>query len=280
MATQEKQIRAWIEKKPDLTLAELCERLREEKAIELKEADLWHQLDKWGFSLKKTLHASGQEREDVRMACEKWHQDQAALEGGKLVFLDETGVTTNLTRRYGRSQKGTRCVDKAPHGHWQTSTFIAALRVDGISAPWLLDGPAFLEYVRQVLAPTLAPGDVVIADNLSSHKVAGVREAIEARGASLLFLPAYSPDLNPIENFFAKLKALLRKTAQRNFDGLLLHIALILDSLSTRECSILLPLSRLWYFLNQKCSRNRSRLIPNYSPRTFCCYFSKLLRFR
>lgn len=132
-------------------------------------------------------------------------------------------------------------MDKVPHGHWQTSTFIAALRADGITAPWLLDGPmngpAFLEYIRQVLAPTLAPGDVVIADNLSSHKVAGVREAIEARGASLLFLPAYSPDLNPIENFFAKLKALLRKAAQRNFDGLLLHIASILDSLSSRECS-------------------------------------------
>ena len=158
-----------------------------------------------------------------------------------LVFLDETGLSTNMTRRYGRAQKGKRCVDKVPHGHWRTSTFVAALRSDGLEAPWLLDGPmngpAFLEYVRQVLGPSLRPGDLVIADNLSSHKVAGVREAIEARGASLVFLPPYSPDLNPIENFFAKLKAHLRKVAQRSFDGLLLSTSFILNSLSSQECS-------------------------------------------
>ena len=146
-----------------------------------------------------------------------------------------------MTRRYGRAQKGKRCVDKVPHGHWHTNTFVAALRSDGLEAPWLLDGPmngpAFLEYVCQVLGPTLRPGDLVIADNLSSHKVAGVREAIEARGASLMFLPPYSPDLNPIENFFAKLKAHLRKAAQHCFDSLLLSTASILHSLSSQECS-------------------------------------------
>jgi transposase len=174
----------------------------------------------------------------VKLAREQWRKDQPALESARLVFLDETGVITNMIRRYGPAPKGKGCVDKVPHGHWQTSTFIAASRSDGLR---LLDGPrsglAFLEYVRQVLGPTLQPGDLVIADNLSCHMVAGVREAIEARGASLLYLPPYSPDLNPIENFFSKLKALLRKAAQRNFDGLLLHIARSIDSLSPNECS-------------------------------------------
>lgn len=177
----------------------------------------------------------------MRQARQQWRRDQGAWESARLVFLDETGLSTNMTRRYGRAQKGKRCVDKVPHGHWHTNTFVAALRSDGLEAPWLLDGPmngtAFLEYVCHVLGPTLRPGDLVIADNLSSHKVAGVREAIEARGASLMFLPPYSPDLNPIENFFAKLKAHLRKAAQRCFDGLLLSTASILCSLSSQECS-------------------------------------------
>ena len=176
----------------------------------------------------------------MRLARIQWQKDQSVRLASRLVFLDETGVTTNMTRRYGRAEKGKRCVDRVPHGHWQTSTFIAALRHDALDAPWLLDGPmngeAFLEYVRSVLGPTLRPGDIVVADNLSSHKVAGVREAIEARGATLLFLPPYSPDFNPIENFFAKLKALLRKAEQRTFDGLLQSIAAILDSLTAQEC--------------------------------------------
>jgi transposase len=177
----------------------------------------------------------------VKLARKEWRGDQPGLASGKLVFLDETSVTTNMTRRYGRAEKGKRCVASVPHGHWQTSTFIAALRHDGVEAPWLLDGPmngeAFLEYIRAVLGPTLAPGDIVVADNLSSHKVAGVREAIETRGATLLFLPPYSPDLNPIENFFAKLKALLRKASLRTFDGLLLSLSDILHAVSTQECS-------------------------------------------
>jgi len=177
----------------------------------------------------------------VQAARAQWRENQPALEAGRLVFLDETGVTTNMTRRYGRAEKGERCVASAPHGHWKTNTFIAALRQDGVEAPWLLDGPmdgaSFLEYIRQVLGPTLHPGDVVIADNLSCHKVSGVREAIEACGATLLYLPAYSPDLNPIENFFAKLKTLLRKAAERHFDGLLSSIANILQSVTAQECS-------------------------------------------
>jgi len=122
-----------------------------------------------------------------------------------------------MIRRYGRAPKGERCVDHAPHGHLHTNTFITALRLDRVEAPWLLDGPmngeAFLHYIQEVLGPTLQPGDIVVADNLSSHKVAGVREAVAARGAQIIFLPPYSPDLNPIENFLAKIKALLRKAA-------------------------------------------------------------------
>jgi transposase len=162
------------------------------------------------------------------------------MDPARLVFLDETGASTNMTRRYGRSPRGQRCVAAVPYGHWKTTTFIAGLRHDSITAPMVIDGPmdgaAFLAYVRTFLCPTLHAGDRVIADNLSSHKVAGVREAIEARGATLLYLPPYSPDLNPIEKLFAKLKALLRKAAKRTVDALWEHIGLLLDSFSPEEC--------------------------------------------
>ena len=140
------------------------------------------------------------------------------------MFLDETWATTNMARRYGRAPRGQRVVDAVPHGHWRTTTVVAALRAEGIVAPLVLDGaidgPAFLAYVEQFLAPALRPGDVLVMDNLGSHKVAGVREAVEARGASLLHLPPYSPDLNPIEMAFAKLKALLRSEAARTVEAL------------------------------------------------------------
>jgi transposase len=137
----------------------------------------------------------------------------------RLVFIDETWATTNMTRRYGRAKRGARLIAAVPHGHWKTTTFIGALRADGLSAPTVFDGPIngarFLAYVQQVLVPSLKPGDIVILDNLSSHKVAGVREAIQAAGAELRYLPPYSPDLNPIEQMFAKLKALLRARLPR-----------------------------------------------------------------
>ena len=146
-----------------------------------------------------------------------------------------------MTRRYGRAPKGERCVDHAPHGHWHTNTFIAALRLDRVEAPWLLDGPmngeAFLHYIQEVLGPTLQPGDIVVADNLSSHKVAGVREAVAAHGAQIIFLPPYSPDLNPIENFFAKLKALLRKAAERTVEATWQRIGHLLDAFPPHECA-------------------------------------------
>jgi transposase len=158
-----------------------------------------------------------------------------------LVFIDETWATTNMTRSHGRCRRGQRLLAAVPHGHWKTSTFLAALRHDGITAPLVLDGAingdAFRAYVEQFLAPTLAPGDIVVMDNLSSHKVDGVRQAIERAGASLLYLPPYSPDLNPIEQLFAKLKALLRATAARTVDDLWNAIGQLLDDFSATECA-------------------------------------------
>lgn len=140
------------------------------------------------------------------------------------VFIDETATATNMTRRYGRCPSNQRLVAKAPYGHWKTTTFVAGLRKSGITAPLVLDGPmtgaAFRAYAEQFLAPTLKPGDVVVMDNLSAHKVAGVRQAIERVGASVLYLPPYSPDLNPIEQLFAKIKAILRTLAARSKDAL------------------------------------------------------------
>jgi transposase len=157
-----------------------------------------------------------------------------------LVFLDETGVTTNLLRRYGRAPRGVRVYDDAPFARWQTSTFIAALRLGGLTAPGVfegaIDGPSFLAYVEQVLVPTLHPGDIVIADNLGAHKVAGVRTAIEAAGAALVYLPPYSPDLNPIELCFAKLKAILRAARCRTIDTLWPLLGTSLQHFSAAEC--------------------------------------------
>jgi transposase len=145
-----------------------------------------------------------------------------------------------MTRLYGRALRGERCRTRVPHGHWQSATFIAALRHDRISAPWLLDGPMdgtlFLIYVERVLCPELQPEDLVVCDNLSSHKVSGVAEAIAARGAQLQYLPAYSPDLNPIEMAFSKLKALLRRTEARDLTSLVTAAAEALDWFSAAEC--------------------------------------------
>jgi transposase len=174
---------------------------------------------------------------DRRTAWRFW---QAHLHPHRLVFIDETGANTKMTRRYGRTFRGHRLVAKVPHGHWKTTTFVGALRVTGITAPLVVDGPMngelFLAYVRQQLAPTLRPGDTVIMDNLSSHKRAGVREAIEATGAQIVYLPPYSPDFNPIELAFAKLKALLRRAAVRTVKELEETIGTLLQQFQPKEC--------------------------------------------
>jgi transposase len=159
----------------------------------------------------------------------------------KLVFIDETGAATNMTRRYGRAPKGSRCIDSAPLGDWQTTTFIAGLRHRKLTAPMVLDGPMdgelFLAWVNQFLCPTLRAGDIVILDNLSSHKVEGVQQAISAVGAMVLYLPPYSPDLNPIEKLFSKLKSLLRKAATRATEDLWKEIGRLLDTITADECA-------------------------------------------
>ena len=157
-----------------------------------------------------------------------------------MVFIDETGATTKMVRTRGRAPRGERLRASAPHGHWKTTTFVGGLRLGGMTAPMVLDGPMtsawFLAYVEQILVPTLRRGDVVILDNLPAHKGAAVRHAVEAAGARLLFLPPYSPDFNPIENAFSKLKALLRKAAARTVDQLWNAIASAIDALTPTDC--------------------------------------------
>ena len=192
---------------------------------------------------KKTLRASEQDRPDIKHAREEWtevRQPRMRLEPHRLIFLDETGATTKMTRLRGRCPKGRRLLAKAPFGHWKTQTFIAGLRCDALTAPFVIDAPMdrriFETYVETQLAPTLKPGDIVICDNLPAHKSAAAEQAIRAKGAWLLFLPPYSPDLNPIEMAFAKLKALLRAKAIRTIDALWRAIGEICDLFSPHEC--------------------------------------------
>ena len=165
---------------------------------------------------------------------------QKSLDPQRLVFIDETWASTNMTPLYGRCERGKRLIAHTPFGHWKTTTFLAALRYDGVTAPCVFDGPIngarFLAYVEQMLVPTLSPGEIVLMDNLGSHKRADVRKAIEAAGAAVCFLPAYSPDLDPIEQVFAKLKNTLRKMARRTVDALWDAIRFALDDFSPEEC--------------------------------------------
>lgn len=180
-------------------------------------------------------------RADVAKAREEWRKAQPELDPEKLVFIDETSTNTQMTRLRGRCKKGVRLIDRVPHGHWKTTTFVAGLRNDEIVAPLVLDRPmngeAFQAWLEQSLAPTLSPGDIVIMDNLPAHKVAGVSDLIQATGATLLYLPPYSPDLNPIEMMFAKLKALLRKFKERAIDALSDRIGAVLNEFTPQECS-------------------------------------------
>ena len=187
------------------------------------------------------MHASEQLRADVAEARAAWKAAQPALDPAKLVFVDETGTNTQMTRLRGRCAKGARLVDRVPHGHWKTTTFVAGMRSDAITAPLVVDRPMngaiFTAWLEQSLAPTLGKGDTVIMDNLPAHKIARVREIIEAAGARLLYLPPYSPDLNPIEMMFAKLKALLRKFKERTVNALWDRIGIVLDEFSPKECA-------------------------------------------
>jgi transposase len=171
----------------------------------------------------------------------QWKRYQGRVDPTRLVFIDETWAKTNMIRTHGRCARGRRLVARVPHGRWRTLTFLAALRSDRIVAPCVIDGPingeSFLAYIEQVLVPTLRPGDIVIIDNLGSHKGKAIRRAIRAAGAKLFFLPAYSPDLNPIEQVFAKLKTLLRKAAERTVEATWKRIGALLDTFTPVECT-------------------------------------------
>jgi len=180
----------------------------------------------------------------VRQAREEWkahRQPRMGQQVHRLIFLDETGTTTKMTRLRGRARRGARLKATAPFGHWTTQTFIAGLRCDGLIAPWVIDHPMnrqiFDTYIETQLAPTLQPGDVVILDNLPSHKSAKAEAILKQRGAWFLFLPPYSPDLNPIEQLFAKLKALLRKIAARSVSSLWTAVGAVLPLFSATECA-------------------------------------------
>lgn len=192
-------------------------------------------------SQKKTLIAAEQDRPDVARRRAQWTRYRQRIDPSRLVFIDETWTKTNMAPLRGWAPRGQRLKAKVPHGRWQTMTFLAALRHDRITAPWFIDGPingeAFQLYVEKVLVPTLRPGDIVIMDNLGSHKGKAVRRAIRAAGARLFFLPKYSPDLNPIEQFFAKFKHWLRNAAQRTIDTVYHAIGPILDTVTPAECA-------------------------------------------
>jgi len=235
--------KAWlldlIAAEPDLTLEEIRGRLRA-RGIAVSASSVWRFYDRHNITFKKSLHAAEQEREDVHTARTNWKRRQPRLDAQKLIFIDETGTSTNMTRLRGRCPRGKRLVAKVPHGHWKMTTFVAGLRQDGTTAPFVVDAPMngeiFLAYLEQCLVPTLSPGEIVSMDNLPAHKVTGVREMIEATGAKLWLLPPYSPDLNPIEQCFAKLKAHLRKAGERSIPALWDRIGTILQSFTPEEC--------------------------------------------
>jgi transposase len=185
--------------------------------------------------------AGERDRPDVARRRAQWIKYQDRVDPSRLVFIDETWTKTNMAPLYGWAPCGMRLVTKVPHGHWNTTTFLAALRHDRIEAPWLFEGPingeSFAIYVEKVLLPTLRPGDIVIMDNLGSHKSKIVRRLIRSVGAKLLFLPKYSPDLNPIEQVFAKLKHLLRKAAARTVEAVCAAIGELLAAFTKDECA-------------------------------------------
>ena len=196
-----------------------------------------------GTAIKKTLRAAEQQRPDVAHARQVWitrRQPFMSTALRRLVFIDETSLNTKLVKTTGWAPRGERLVDYAPFGHWHTQTFIAGLRHDGLTAPWVIQGAINRErfelYVETQLAPTLKPDDVVVLDNLSSHKSAKAAEVLKSVGAWFLFLPPYSPDLNPIEMAFAKLKTLIRKAAARSYDEVWQAAGAVCDLYSSHEC--------------------------------------------
>src|SRR5262247_3289170 len=221
-----------IEKQPDLTLDEVVLAMRKHKIAGSRTA-VWRFFKRHKITFKKKPARSG------ARARRRWMREQGMFDPARLVFVDETAANTKMVRLSGRCPRGERLIGRVPQGHWKTITFVAALRRNGMRAPCTVDGSMngarFLAYVEQCLAPILKRKDIVMIDNLPAHKAAGIREAIEARGATLRYLPQYSPDLNPIEMPFSKLKASLRKAAERTIPRLRRRIARFACTLTARE---------------------------------------------
>jgi transposase len=223
----------------DFTLRGLQAELAE-RGVKVDYRTVWNFVRAEGLSFKKSVLPSAQERPDIARFRTRWKKYQGRLDPKRLVFIDETWAKTNMAPIRGWALRGRRRQARVPCGHWKTMTFLAALRCDRIDAPCVFDGPingvSFMTYVEQFLVPTLRPGDIVILDNLGGHKGKAVRRSIRAAGARLLFLPPYSPDLNPIEQVFAKLKQLMRKAAERTFDPTWKRIGHLRDCFQPDEC--------------------------------------------
>jgi len=236
------EIAARVAERADPTIAELRAWVSETHKVSASAGLMWKTLAALKLTFKKKARrAAEQDRPDVAQARVEWRARQPNRMPGQRGFIEETWTKTNMTRLDGWSPCGKRLIEAVPHGQWQTSTFIGALRCDGLSATGVfngaINGAMFLAYLEQVLVPTLKPGDVVIMDNLRCHKVAGVREAIEAAGASGMFIPPYRPDLNPIALAFAKLKALRRARAIRTVDALWNALGNLVDCFTPEECA-------------------------------------------
>jgi transposase len=229
------RLKALVKETPDATLEEL----REQLGVTCSIVAIHNALQRADYRFKKTLKASEQERPDINEKRERWMAMQRSLDLRRLVFVDESGAKTNMTRLRGRALHGVRLLDHAPHGHWCTTTLISSIRLDGTSACLAVDGPTdtdvFREYVRCVLVPSLRPGDIVILDNLAAHSDAETQKLIEATQAQMIFLPPYSPDLNPIEKMWSKVKSFLRKAKARTKEALHDAVAAALKTITSED---------------------------------------------
>jgi transposase len=235
-------LRAMVDETPDMTLEKIRDEVHARTGLKAGVATVDRMLKRIGLRFKKkSLIADEQTRDDVAVTRGFFRRIvQRFMDSTRFIFFDETVAKTNMTRLYGRALDGERLVASVPHGHWKTTTFVAGLSLDGVVAPAVfdspMDGPSFLAYVEQLVVPCLRPGDVVLMDNLAVHKVAGVEAAIRSAGASIIFTPAYSPDFNPIEKFFSKLKSHLRALGARSRAALDDAIADVCATLTKEEC--------------------------------------------
>jgi transposase len=226
-----------VKQTPDATLVHLHEQLNRPVSV----STVVRALNDMKLTFKKkSLHASEQNRPDVKRKREEWEECMPGLDLDKLVFFDEIGVNTKMVRLHGRCLQSQRLVDFAPAGHYSSSTLLSGMRLDGIVAPMLIDGPVngetFAGYVEDCLVPVLEPGDILIIDNLPAHKSVRVTAAVEGAGCMLVYLPAYSPDLNPIENMWSKVKESIRTAAARTLDKVVDAVAVALHSVTLSDC--------------------------------------------